>query len=804
MAVKIPWDKYEAIILLEAWLQVQSSIPKMWVVNLVSYRLRLKAIKQSIEIDEIFRNTNGIKFQMQSMASAYEKKDMGKPATKLFSEIVALYHNDPVTYRKMKEEAMKMVDYSSEIKDDFIQYVCAEQPQLAAKILKCIDYMENFAIATKALSHSIFENLTDETITILRKKVLRHKFFIVKHQKNLSLSELGLKLLTDYIDKLPDREIRTVERESTITTKTNETNNNNIDFLSWMIQNAGLKPVTARGYKSAINICDLYARTNLLYSNSLAICSNYDEFITMYTVLMQDAGFRRLSEEKHNYLVAALNKYRDYMLAITKGSVPAPCEKQADTISDDVKEKIGAVLVEEFEDGYCIGDYMHRMRFQSSYEEKYGEELGKTADEMEDILVSIGQMRDNRVFYSDKSDSTVLSDIYGDIGKAFDNGATAVYYECLYNDYAERLAADMSIYSSETLRTTIQGDIHLPKEYRAMKSYIAKYGIEPDSAEEIRKVLQDCHVPMTFAEMQGKVRHIPMYKIKQALVQMPDAARIEEGTYFYAPNFYISAEEKSALIRAMRSAISVNGFLVAKNLRNLFRDTCPASAMDSERYEDYSIRNILKVLLRDEFEFSSSVITEKGSQLDYGQVFREYAAEHERVTLNELLELKKELGSPVIYWNSVFKEMIRISATELVRKGTVEFDTATVDRVLEKMYPDEYTPLKDVTLFLNLPPVSVRWNGFLLESYLREYSEKFQLIQLSIAQDDYCGIMLKRSSSLKSYTDVAADMLAGNYSWSDEKSALQLLKDLHFQQRAANSNISAIIKAAKQKRLNID
>lgn len=804
MAVKILWDKYEAIILLEAWLQVKSGIPKMWVVNLVSYQLRLKAVKQGIEIDEIFRNTNGIKFQLQSMASAYEKKDMGKPATKLFSEIVALYHNDPVTYRKMKEEAMKIVDYSSEVKDDFIQYIYTNQPQSAAKILKCIDYMENFAIATKALSHSIFENLTDETITILRKKVLKHKFFIVKYKKNLSLSELGLKLLTDYIDKLPDREIKAVEGESTITPKTNKTNNKNIDFLSWMIQNTGLKPATARGYKSAINTCDLYARKNLLYNNSLATCSNYDEFITMYTTLMQNAGFRRLSEEKHNYLVAALNKYRDYMLAVTKGSVPAPNQKQADTISDDMREKVGAVLVEEFEDGYCIGDYMHRMRFQSSYEEKYGEELGKTADEMEYILKNIGQTRDNRVFYSDKSDNAVLSDIYGDIGKAFDNGATAVYYECLYNDYAERLAAEMSIYSTETFRTAIQGDVHLPKEYRAMKSYITKYGVEPDSAEEIRKVLQNCHVPVTFAEIQEKVKHIPMYKIKQALVQIPDAARIEEGTYFYAPNFYISIEEKSALIRAMRSVISVKGFLVAKDLRSLFRDTCPASAMDAERYEDYSIRNILKILLRAEFEFSSSVITEKGIQLDYGQVFQNYASEHEQVTLNELLELKKELGLPGIYWKGVFKEMIRISATELVRKGTVEFDTAAVDQVLEEMYPDEYTPLKDVTLFLNLPPVSVRWNGFLLESYLREYSQKFQLVQLSIAQDDYCGVMLKRSSSLKSYNDVAADMLAGNYSWSDEKSALHLLKDMHFQQRAANSNISAIIKAAKQKRLNID
>ena len=140
----------------------------------------------------------------------------------------------------------------------------------------------------------------------------------------------------------------------------------------------------------------------------------------------------------------------------------------------------------------------------------------------------------------------------------------------------------------------------------------------------------------------------------------------------------------------------------------------------------------------------------------------------------------------------------------MLRKGTVGFDVAATDCVLKEMYPDEYTPLKDITLFLNLPPASVRWNGFLLESFLREYSKEFRLVQLSIAQDDYYGVMLRRSSALEGYSDVAADMLARNHSWSDEKSALQLLKDMSFQQRAKNSNISAIIKAAKQKRSNID
>lgn len=803
MALRVPWDKYEAIILLDAWLQIKSGVPKMQMVNLVSYQLRLKAVNQGLEIDDIFRNTNGISFQLTSMATAYEKMDMGKPASKLFTEIVELYLTDPSAYQNMKEEALQMVAYSSAPKDDFARYVYSTQPQLATKILESIDFMENFAISTKALSHSIFENLTDETITILKRKVLNHKFFIVKYKKYLSLAELGLQLLADYIRELPDGKTDMIKIEETANTiiKTNDIHNKDIDFVSWMLQSAGLRSATARSYKSAINTCDLYARTNGLYSGSILACTTYDEFFEMYSLLMNDSGFIKTSEEKHNYLVAALNKYHDYMLSFSVVSDSAEQTVTSAPITDENAKKYVAILIQEFEDGYCIGDYMHRMRFQSAYEERYVDPTSLDMDEVESCLESIGQVRDNRIFYSDNSDDSLLSSIYKDIKNAFDNGATAVYYECLYSD---RLASEMSIYSADTLRTVIQSDGNFPKEYRAMKSYIIKYGVEADSNEEIRRVLQSCHVPVTFEELQAQVPHIPMYRIKQALVQIDDAAYVDEGTYFYAPNFYISSEEKIALIHAIRSAISDRGFLVAKDLREVFRSACPSSAMDSEYLKDHGIRNILKVLLRNEFEFSSSVITDKGEQLDYGQVFQNYAADRERLTLNELLELKKELGLPVIYWDSIFKEMIRISETELVRKGTVVFDVTAVDKTLEEMYPDEYTPLKDITLFLSLPPASVRWNGFLLESFLREYSEKFRLIQLSVSQDDYFGVMLKRSSDLENYNDVAADMLARNHSWSDEKSALQLLKVMNFQQRANNSNISAIIKTAKQKRLNID
>jgi hypothetical protein len=146
--------------------------------------------------------------------------------------------------------------------------------------------------------------------------------------------------------------------------------------------------------------------------------------------------------------------------------------------------------------------------------------------------------------------------------------------------------------------------------------------------------------------------------------------------------------------------------------------------------------------------------------------------------------------------------MIRISSTEMIHKSKIQFDVEAVDNALEMMYPNEYTSLKDITLFLSLPATSVRWNGFVLESYLRDYSRKFRLVQMSVSNDDYFGVMLKNTSKLETYNDVAADMLAKNESWTDEKSALRCLVDNKFQKKAQNSNISAIVKAARQKRVN--
>lgn len=744
MANRIPWDKYEVVILIDASIKViNKEITKQDAVKKVSLMLRTKAATSGIIIDNIFRNENGISMQMNIIMALIQNKSSGlHNASKLFCEMVNIYKSNPTLYLQVLTEAKGMIRTLSSSNDD-------------------------------KLNNAYSDN--EKTIDI-------------------GNAEEGLHSNSTYTRE------ETSSNSSMIFS--------NLSFADWITQYAGLSSATARAYKSALNTCDHYAFESQLYSESITICTTYNDFIIKYNALMNDEGFIKLSEMKHNYLVAALKKYHEYFYALDTDSALSLSPQNAvrltaqPSVSDEVQNNCAAILSQDFEDGYQIGDYMYQMRFLSCYEDTFGSELDVTEDELDKLLKYVGQIRDGRLFCKCNNDTPLITSIFDVVENAFENGATAVFFECIYERYTDKLNSEMNIYNADALRDIMKNDSRFQVNYHIERSAIVKNGISADTTNEIKVILQSSHTPLTFEDFKERLWYVPMDRIKSELARFSEAVCVERGTYLYALNFYISPDEKVALIKAMRSAIYSNGYLVAKNLREIFNKACPSAALDSEYLKDYAIRDILKIIFQDEFDFSSSVITEKGNPLDIGQLYRNYAAEHEQLSLREIKEFQETIGLP-IYWDDIFKEMVRISATELVRRDKVQFDVDAVDDALEKMYPNEYTALKDITLFLSLPAASVRWNGYVLESYLRDYSKKFRLVQVSISNDDYYGVMLRSTSDMESYNDVAADMLAKNEGWTDEKSALRCLVDAKFQQRAKNSNISAIVKAARQKRANI-
>lgn len=103
MTAKQPsWNRFEAAILLEALVaSIDGSLTRTEAIRYASDSLRKMAVNQGIEIDETFRNENGITFQLHSMESAYFGQTKFKPATKLFTDIARVYHDTPNEFQRL-------------------------------------------------------------------------------------------------------------------------------------------------------------------------------------------------------------------------------------------------------------------------------------------------------------------------------------------------------------------------------------------------------------------------------------------------------------------------------------------------------------------------------------------------------------------------------------------------------------------------------------------------------------------------------------------------------------------------------
>lgn len=128
MTAKQPsWNRFEAAILLEALVaSIDGSLTRTEAIRYASDSLRKMAVNQGIEIDETFRNENGITFQLHSMESAYFGQTKFKPATKLFTDIARVYHDTPNEFQRLLKEAKAMIDKRLTVEDDFMHYLTGE------------------------------------------------------------------------------------------------------------------------------------------------------------------------------------------------------------------------------------------------------------------------------------------------------------------------------------------------------------------------------------------------------------------------------------------------------------------------------------------------------------------------------------------------------------------------------------------------------------------------------------------------------------------------------------------------------
>jgi len=485
------------------------------------------------------------------------------------------------------------------------------------------------------------------------------------------------------------------------------------------------------------------------------------------------------------------------------GQQKAPAEEPVPlivepTVDGETASRWNAILSEEFEDGLRLNG-MRLRKFRGIYEERYQDTVEPDDEKLIALLKRVGEFRDERVYAKrDAEQSSLMDIIQQNILQTLASGASCIYTQQLFEKYKEELAQQLSVYTVDSFKSILLTSAN--RQFSVSYGIICLPGKNANVKSDVMGLFQECYEPITYAQMAEQLWYIPIDRIKHELSMEKSIVMIEQETYFYAPNFPISMHELAALQRAMHRRIEDEGFLVARSLRELMQTYCPNAVMDTASWKDWGIRNVMAWLLRDQFDFKGVVICARGAGMDTHMVFRSYCKTHERVTMDELKDLCAQLDVSSIYWDSVLVEMVRISRNKFISKRLIAFDTESTDRVLEQTCPGDYMPLKDFTLFMSLPGVAVPWNGFLLESYLRDYSRIFRLEQAGPVEHTPIGAMVRRMSPFRTNRDLLIDVLVHDDSWHSAKEALDVLVESGYRTQRLMANAAEMIKAAQMQR----
>lgn len=462
-------------------------------------------------------------------------------------------------------------------------------------------------------------------------------------------------------------------------------------------------------------------------------------------------------------------------------------------IEDSMVNRLNEVLHEYFPDGF-IPDCLGLDEFRDAYSDKYNETLDFEDDYIFEQLKTIGLLIDGRIVPQvNKNKSSLIQEILDDIKSTLEAGAGYIYINCLLERWQNELADQIGVFSEKALRDYLiaQNDTEI-----VITNYVIKF---PGTTETVwnlvDKFMSRQPSPLSLEQIHNEMWYIPKESIKRMLINNKAVASFGNGFSFYSPNFPVSSNELQKIKYYMHRELNMKGYLVADDIKKIIMDKVPSVELNTGNLSAVAYRNVLAYLLRNDFEFNSAIITEIGINLDVKQVYSDFCTEHPHFTFDELKQLSNDLHV-VIYWNTILGKAVRLNPNEFISRELIHFDIEKTDLILDKLCSKDYTPIKDVDLFIHFPYVGHPWNIFLLECYLLQ-SKVFQLLHMSYSEHKVCGVIVRKNSIYKTYEQVVIDMLANDKTWNSASEALNIVVSKGYQARRKWTGFDRVAKEAK-------
>ena len=192
------WDKYEVALLIDAYLQIQDGRSKTMVVKHLSAALRKRAKEIGTDVDDVFRNENGITLRMSEIQYLFTHGVKGIPhSSKLFSDMFCLYHNKPHEFNAILHDAQTQLEKGSTtiskriLSNDFQSWLSTQglTPTWLKQYIKAIDILSKFAIRRRLIKESLWGIQDPHAFSLAYAKISQQHLARITHKDCFAVTD---------------------------------------------------------------------------------------------------------------------------------------------------------------------------------------------------------------------------------------------------------------------------------------------------------------------------------------------------------------------------------------------------------------------------------------------------------------------------------------------------------------------------------------------------------------------------------------------------------------------------------------
>lgn len=461
-----------------------------------------------------------------------------------------------------------------------------------------------------------------------------------------------------------------------------------------------------------------------------------------------------------------------------------------------MSKKIAGVLRSYFSRGFRLNSTIEERRFKQFYEKQYSSEFPATL-QLSMMIPMLGIQHESKVYLPEFMLAADVRDkIQLYIVSHFES-SDYIYYDAILDKFSEDIV-DSQIFDKETLKAYLH----------YYDVYGWSYGTFYISKTNSVSVNQDQDI-IDFVRMQGGI--VTENEILNAFHYMPKdyVVRCVErnnrtliscgrGYRFHIDNYRINDIEKNGIREIIQLSIQSAGYLTTSELARSVQIKYPSVLSDNTEYGIIGFRNVVSNLYEGEFSFYNNLISSMHSRLDTNQVFEDFCKSKATFTTEEVNQLADDLGT-LINFDAISRYCVRVSESKFVSKDNIVFDVPATDAAIVNYCSGEYVTILDINTFVAFPYCSYRWNNYLLESFVAQYSKQFKLMHSRYNKDNTIGAIVKRTSAFSDYDEILIDAVANSKVPLNENDVLDYLQEKGYIARRRSdflSKISLLDKAA--------